>query len=334
MTGNRCAVKRNSGRCPPIAALWVLCAAAAAGPSAVAGGRDAIRKGNEEFKAGRYAEALAAYRQAEPPADAPPDADLLHNQAATHFKLGQIAEARDLWVRAATLKDARFEADARYNLGNCSYAEALAALDAAQHAATDPDGPVQSSPQAAMSLLDKAAEHYRDAIRLNAEHTNARANLELALNLKREIEKRSTTQPQSQSQPASNGESQPSSQPSSPQPQSSQPSSDASDQQDPTSQPTSGERPESQPRSQPRPRPEEQPETQPSEENPNPEEATSQPFAESQPEQFEELPINPVYMTKEEAEKLLQKVRDAERARRIELMRREAARYRPVDRDW
>jgi hypothetical protein len=39
-------------------------------------------------------------------------------------------------------------------------------------------------------------------------------------------------------------------------------------------------------------------------------------------------------MTKEEAERLLQSVRDKERQRRAELARREQAQRPPVEKDW
>lgn len=46
----------------------------------------------------------------------------------------------------------------------------------------------------------------------------------------------------------------------------------------------------------------------------------------------QELP--PVRLTPEQAERLLQKVRDAEKARREALRARERGKQRPVERDW
>jgi hypothetical protein len=39
-------------------------------------------------------------------------------------------------------------------------------------------------------------------------------------------------------------------------------------------------------------------------------------------------------MSRQEAERLLQKIRDAEKARRELLRQRERSRHKPVDRDW
>lgn len=278
--------------------------------------RELIARGNEHYAAGRYAEALAAYENAgEADAEAP-SAELLHNQAAAQFKLGEIDEARELWVRAASLKDAKFEAAARYNLGNCDYADALSAVQG-------------QNVQGALELLDRALAQYRDAVRLDQALANARANLELAQMLKQQIKEQTTTQPQSQpgttqqQQDQQQSSSQPSSQPNQQDQQSEQ--GDQQEQQ-PSSQPSESEQPP----------PTSQPDSQPAEQQQGPtsqpaEPTTSQP-AENQGE--EEVQTIPITMTEAEAERLLQMIREAERARRKALARREAARQEPVKRDW
>ena len=94
--------------------------------------RELIQQGNRHYAAGRYAEALEAYQQAAEVAGVDVGPELLHNQAAAQFKLGDLDEARELWVRALALKDAAWEARTRYNLGNCDYAQALQPLAAPQ----------------------------------------------------------------------------------------------------------------------------------------------------------------------------------------------------------
>ncbi len=302
--------------------------------------RQHMAAGKADFDAGRYAEALEEFNQAaaasadagaktsnttasQNPADAVLPAEILHNQAAAHFKLGQYADARELWVRAASLKDAAFEAQTRFNLGNVDYAEAL---EKAQ------GGDAQN----ALAQLDKSLEQYRDALRLDPNLASARANFELAAKLKREILEKA--QQQQQSQPSSQPQSQPQSQPSS-QPQS-QPSSQPQkgdksdenskdnqqnqdqqksdenqqqDQQEPQSQPSDEQNPEDENKQQPQSQPESQPQTQPA-----PEEGREQ-----------QVQISP-----EEAERLLQKVRDAEKRRREMLRLRQQALRQPVKRDW
>jgi Ca-activated chloride channel family protein len=296
-------------------------------PSLAESARDVLVRGNAAYDAGRFEDALRLYESISEQENPEITADLLHDKAAASFKLGRLDAARELWVRAAPLKDALFEAAANYNIGNCHYAQAL------RLAAPEEGGPPPNA-SAAIELLNKAAERYRDALRLDPGLANARANLELAYQLINTLKEQSTSQPSSQpsSQPQSQPSSQPQSQPSS-QPQS-QPSQDG-EQQQPSSQPQS--QPQSQPSSQQSDEGQEgqeQPETQPSEE------PESQPSLESQPAETQpadgdqEQPQLPIRMTRQEAERLLQRVRDAEKARRAALLQRERAAHRPVEKDW
>ena len=280
--------------------------------------REVIEQGNEHYAAERYEEALASYQQASEAADNPFGAELLHNQAAAQFKLGKLEEARELWVRALALKDAAFEARARYNLGNCAYAEALQALDAQQT-------------EGIFEAIDKAVEQYRDAIRLDPELMDARANLELAIQLKQQLEENATTQPQSQ--PSSDQQEQQDKEQ-----QSTQPSQDQQGEQgDSDEQEQESESPSTQPESQQEQEQEQEqePSTQPDQEPP-----PTQPAEQPQPEEEqsgqppEDQQSRMIQMTPEEAERLLQKIRDAEKARREVLRQREAAKHKPVERDW
>jgi Ca-activated chloride channel family protein len=271
--------------------------------------RALIEQGNVHFDAGRYAEALEAYDQVGDEPDELLAPELLHNRAAANFKLGRLDEARELWVRATGLRDEKFEAAARYNLGNCDYADALRAAQSQDAAA-------------ALELLGRAVQQYRDALKLDAELAHARANLELAARLRKQIEEMAERQPQSQpsSQPGQQEQQQPrpsSSQPSSQPGQSGQPQQD-----DPQDQPG-----EQQQEEQP------QPDTQPSPES-QPAQPQAQPETSPGEEQQEEQQLVPIQMSKEEAERLLQVIRDAERQRRAILRAREAAGYDEVERDW
>ncbi len=288
--------------------------------------RDLIAQGNAHYAAGRYAEALQSYEQAAS-TGAAPSTELLHDQAATHFKLGQIDEARELWVRAKTLGDAAFEARSRYNLGNCDYADALATAQG-------------QDAQKALKLLAQAADEYRNALHLDPTLADARANLELTHLLKKQIEEQQQNQPQSQpsSQPCSQPSSQPSSQSSQSQPssQQSQSQQQKQDQSSQSSQPQT--QPAQPPESQPQPQdqqkePESQPESQPAPAETQP--AESQPA--EQQEQGEQPPSANIRLTPAQAERMLQMVRDAEKARRemlAQMARDRMAREKRVDRDW
>lgn len=321
-----------------LTALLTVLAAAAAPADEL---HRALAQGNAEFAAGRYPEALEAFRRAEKLARDEQRAEVLHNLAATYFKLGQTAEARELWTRAAGLKDARFEAAARYNLGNCHYADALAAVSGEQ-----PDA------NKALEHLERALGQYRDAVKLDPNLIDARANLELAHQLKLQIQEQSTSQPSSQNQPGQkdknttqpdskqeqnpeqqgqdeNQQGQQSTQPSDQQ-QSTQPS-EQHDQQSAT-QPS-----EQQPQDQQSQQGEQSPESQPAEAQSQPAQAEPEPTSQPEDQQQQSGTSRPAVqlkLTPEQAERLLQMVRDAERARRMEMQRREAARHRPVEKDW
>lgn len=269
--------------------------------------RSLIEQGNQHYAAGRFAEALACYEQAASDV-ARPAPELLHNLAAARFKLGQIEEARDAWVRVKEAGDAAFEAQTRYNLGNCDYAEALAAT--------------AENPQQALEHLAAAAEQYRAAVQLDSQLADARANLELTQRLRQLIEEQMESQPQTQpSECQQEGDQQqPSTQPSQGQPEQDEPSAESQPSQQ---QPQEGQEQDQE---------DAQAESQPQAEAPPPNEAAeTQPNQEQQPEGAEPRPVQ---LTREQAERLLQMIRDAEKARRERLARQRAASQKPVERDW
>ena len=286
--------------------------------------RDLVAQGNAHYAAGRYAEALRSYEEAAHRTGSP-SAELLHNQAAAHFKLGQIGDARELWARAKTLGDAAFEARARYNLGNCDYAEALTAAQSGDK-------------QKALQLLSQAAAEYRNALRLDPTLTDARANLELAHQLKKQIEQSQQEAPQSQpsSEPSSqSGSSQPSSEPSTSPTSSESAESQPGQSSERQSQTQPSEAPASQPGQEPEPQ-EQEKEAEPLASRPESQPAGMPPApAESQPAHSSaDRPVTTIYLTPEQAERLLQMVRDAEKARREMLLRQRQGSQKPVDRDW
>lgn len=296
-------------------ALWLVVAGRAESPRAV------LERGNAEYAAGRFEAALEAYQRIGDQVPSELAGELLNNLAATYFRLGKLDEARERWVRAAGMRDAKFEAAARYNLGNCDYADALKALEA-QHA------------QAALKHLATAIDQYRDALRLDAALRDARANLELAYELKKQIEEQS--QPQSQPSPEQQQEkndqrsqsSQPSSQPSESDPNNA--SQDQSEQQsDQQQQEPQQQQPEPQPESQPAPQSQPSQQEQPAAES-QPAEAPPQP--DTGDEQREQNPL--LNLTQQEAERLLQMIRDLEKQRRAMLRQLEMQKHRPVDKDW
>ncbi len=294
--------------------------------------------GNEHFAAGRYDEALAAYEAAAKAASAGVEAAvppaLLHDLAAAHYKRGAYDEARALWTRAKGLGDASFEARMRYNLGNCDYAQALAA-------AQEQDG------QQALDRLQDAIGTYREALRLDPSLADARANLELAHRLRQELKQQQQEQEQQQSESCDNESQDPNDQQSErQQDQQQQQDQQKQESSDPNQAPPQeqeqqeqGQQDESQQQQQQ----EQGEQSEESESGEQDEQQGDQSDARQQPagagEQSEEdgeaaQALPPIEMTRAEAERLLQMIRDAEKQRREALARQQAAQHKPAERDW
>jgi Ca-activated chloride channel family protein len=309
-------------------ALRRLALAVAVLPAAVAAGdtpRELIEQGNAHYAAGRYAEALRSYEQAAL-GQAHPTPELVHDQAAARFKLGEIEDARDLWAGLKDVGDAAFGARTHYNLGNCDYADALTAVRT-------------QDAQKALKLLAQAADQYRESLRLDPAMEDARANLELTQLLKRQIEEQAQNQPQSQPSQDQKQSEQQQQQPAS-KPAESQPGEQGQEQQPDQSRATQPSQ------TQPARPPESQESREGEEQREEQQQGERQPPPETMPAETrpaETRPAEPpagaeeltgIELTREQAERLLQMIRDAEKARRERLMQQRAARQTPVERDW
>ena len=303
-----------------ILSVPIVLVALAAGPDP----REAIARAAELYARQQYEQALEALDAVGQRVGPKLRPAWLFGRAATLYKLGRIDDAREAWTQAASLADPRLEAACRYNLGNCDYQQALAA-------ANDP----QQAPEA-LERLSRAIENYRDAIRLDPALDDARANLELATRLReqlRRMQQKQQTQSGGSSQdnssksndPKQQNRSQPSKQP--------QPSAD-SKQPSPDQQQDDGQGDAQRPQQQ----------------DASPQDADTSQTSPSQDQQAAQPQVPPpasqpaspptdargrrLRLTREQAERLLQMIRDLERQRREMLRRMQAGRQRPVDRDW
>ena len=296
----------------------IVLVALAAGPDP----RDAIARAAELYAQQQYEQALAALDAVSERVGPKLRPAWLFGRAATLYKLGRIDDAREAWTLAASLADPRLEAACRYNLGNCDYQRALAAAKDPQQASE------------ALEWLRRAIENYRDAIRLDPALDDARANLELATRLREQLrrmqQKQSGNSSQNKSQDKSSksndrkqqNRSQPSKQPQqsldskqpSPDRQQDDGRGDAPQPQQQDASPQDADRSQSQDQQAA------QPQVPP---------ATTQPSSPPTDARGRRLRL-----TREQAERLLQMIRDLERQRREMLRRMQAARQKPVDRDW
>lgn len=336
-----------------------------------------INAANTLLRDGRIDEALDAYHQVSPSRQ---ERDRLnYNLAVAEYRKGNIAAAESLFREVAGTDASEIAADSRYNLGNCQYAKALQVA--------------QQDPAAAIALLRHAISDYRGALRRNPNNSDARANIELAGELIRQLEQEQKQQEEQNKpnpdQPEKDDEKQGDQKKDGEQDKSQQSESQQDDsqkngeqKQDPANdnasnsdqpkngdqnpdkdqseseqQASSDQQPESQPRdssskqTQPKNNPQQTSKEQQSDgdeksdehdkkDEPVPDgdlKAAGQQENSSKPADSASMgkaELQDGLMTREEALKMLQSVRDRDMLRRMQQQRRERSRHIPVERDW
>jgi len=130
-----------------------------------------VREGLQHFAAGEFAAAGEAFTEAD--VAQPEEATIAFDRACALAAAGDVEKARELLQQSALARDSRLAAQSHYNLG---------ALAAAQGRATLGEDPIAVQPaqrEPALAKLMTAVQHYRDCLELDAEHADARHNLEL-----------------------------------------------------------------------------------------------------------------------------------------------------------
>ena len=143
-----------------------------------------INAANAMLREGKVNAAIESYRHVQPSGVLRDE--LNYNLAVAEFRKGEIESASALFTEAAAASNAAVASRARYNLGNCLYSEAL------QQAEQDKT--------AAIASLGEAISHYRGALRVAPNMTDARANIELAGELLRRLQEQQIQEEQQQKQ--------------------------------------------------------------------------------------------------------------------------------------
>lgn len=282
--------------------LWVaaLVALLALAPSPLA---DPLKAGASAFAAGDFEAALQHFSAAAEVVDAEQRFLAQHNEATSLLALGRIAEARALWESLTGAEDPATEAHVRFGLGNCAYAAALRAIHA-------PDF------ESARVQLETAGAQYREVLRLDPSFADARVNLELAHRLwERLPEPEKDAQQQNPQDEPGEGEGGEESEAPKSTPPAADPEPDTDRNQSP---PESPDRPPARPPGAP-PQP------------PSPPDQSGK----DQSQQMSPVETSPPpALTPAQAERLLEQVREAERARRQMLREQRSVRREPVKDDW
>jgi Ca-activated chloride channel family protein len=254
--------------------------------------------------------------------------EAIYNQGVTQYREGQYAEARDSFTRSTAVADRALEARARFNLANCDYAEALALR------AENPD-----EADEAIAKLETAISHYRGAIEANPQDADARANAELAQLFIDQIQQEQEQQEQEQQEQEQQEQEQDEQeqQQEGEQEQNEQEQQQQGEQeQDEQEQQQEGEQDQQQEGEQDQ---DQQEGEQDQQQTPGSSGGTQTENSNEKPEGHHGIGSSadgqePRAMTEEEAEKMLQAVRDRDLKRRYEKLRKTQRYYQPVDRDW
>ena len=137
-------------------------------------GATAVKKvatGIRHFQAGRFDEADRAFVEAE--VSAPENATIWFDRACALAAAGDVEKARKFFQQAALSRDTPLEIRCHYNLGCLAAGQAEALLG------EDPESAEQDVREQSITQLLQAVGHYRDCLRLDTGHRDARHNLEL-----------------------------------------------------------------------------------------------------------------------------------------------------------
>ena len=265
----------------PVVACAVYCGAALADGALSAA--EHVARANQALAGGDHEKALSGYREADvllP--DAP---ELAYNQGVAYYRMRDFAQAREMFSRALTTRDLAMEARAKFNLGNCRYAQALEKL---------------SDLQEAIDELRTAIEYYRDVLDLTPGDLDARANIETAQLLIKDLLDKLKKQQEEQ-------------------------------QQDPTSQPSEDQKSDERQEGE---KSEQEQQEQEGKQQQDQQQSGEQEQQEQTQEQEQQAAAEERQLTEEEARRLLQAVRDKERQRSDERTRRARLGRPKVDKDW
>jgi len=346
LTIPRLAPSRATGIVPraawPNAALWATCAQLANQKSMLSTLRlcaivlacavssyaaeptphDLVAQANKALTGGDTVKALHLYDEAEKLL--PDSPQIAYNRGVAQYRKGDYEKATELFTKALATRDLSLDAKARFNLGNCAYASALK---------------MQSDLPKAIDKLGEAIVRYREALEANPDDMDARANIERAqLLIKDLIDKEKQRQEQEKQQKEDQQKQDQTSKPSEDQQPSSQPS------QQPESQPGSKDKQEQQQQDQQQKDESQQGKQDKQDAQSNqkkegkPEAAEQQGGSMEKDQQQQEkpqtVPATQQTMTPEEAQRLLQSIRDKEQQRREEQAKRLRIIQVPVDKDW
>ena len=243
------------------------------------------------------AEALLDAKDARP--------ELLYNAGVEMYRAGELELARGLFASAASKAKASVAARSMYNRGTTSYAEAVQSMKNAGESGQPP----ADAQKAVMESLERSLRELKDAARADPSNADARANAELAYRVLKELKKQQDQQQQEQQNDQQKQDQQQ-------QQQNDQQKQDQQQQQQNDQQK------------------QDQQQQQQNDQQKQDQQQQNDQQKQDQQQQQQQAEADKKPMTKQEVERLLQRIRDKERARLLEKLSRERARTKPAPKDW
>ena len=162
-----------------------------------------VAKAERLMAEGTWPQAARAWSKVET-AD-PGLAEAAYNRGVAEYRSGELAAAADAFRRAAEVGDADLAAQAMYNEGTARYADAVKRLsteggESAPSPSGDPETPTDPL-EDAMERVGRSLDHFRDAIDADPGNLDARANAELAHRLLQRLQEIQESSQDDQSQP-------------------------------------------------------------------------------------------------------------------------------------
>ena len=229
-------------------------------------------------------------------------AETLFNLGVERYRMGDLEAARTLFSAAATRGSASVAARAMYNRGTTRYVESLPA-DASPTASRAAPG--AGTPSQSTEVLERALQELKDAIRADPTNRDARANAELAYRRLKELKQEQQQQDQQQQDQQQQGQQQ-------------------QDQQQQDQQQQNQQQQDQQQQNQ-----QQQDQQQQDQQQQDQQQQGQQQQAANERAEQAKKPL-----TRQQVERLLQKIREREKARLTERARRERGKTAPADRDW
>jgi len=322
-----------------------------------------VHQANEALAQGKIDEALAAYQQAAAVHPARPE--LAYNEAVAHYRKGEYDLARDLFTQATETNNRPLEARARYNLADCDYAEAVklankdrpAAIQRLQQAISHYRGALQANPdesearaniELAQMLIQKLQQEENQQKQDQQKQDQQKQDQQKQDQQKQDQQKQDQKK-QDQPQDQQKQDQQKQGQQKQDQKKDSEKQNEHKEQSKTVPQKDKQEsKPDEANEEDQKQKPDQQQDQQ-QDQQPNPQvgdKQTQQPSGQQPKNPDKQLPGTPQYggqstpkqkarpMTVEEAQKMLQAVRDRDLMRRLEQRDRRRSRHIPVDKDW